>query len=172
MSLLRRNVESNGYGNVVPVLAAVSRGSGKQCLYTDRANLAAASLAERNLPESRSTLHEVESLCLDDFFQNERIDLLKMDTQGSEGLIIEGAERVIRRDHPVIFTEFWPYGLENLHTDADALLETLLGFGYSVKVIDEEARCLTPIQPSRLVSDCRREKEGRGYVNLLLEPLS
>jgi FkbM family methyltransferase len=169
MALLKRNVERNGYSNVVAIRAALSRSSGKARLFTDRGNLAAASLSEGNLPEARDELHDVETVRLDDL-DAARIDLLKMDTQGSEAWIIEGGEVVLRRSRPVIITEFWPFGLENVGSDAEALLGELLGFGYRARIIDEGERRLRDFDRSTLVAACRQDKGGRGYVNLLLEP--
>jgi hypothetical protein len=42
---------------------------------------------------------------LDDIL-HERVDMLKMDVEGAEGLVIEGAKQVIEKHRPVVTSEF------------------------------------------------------------------
>ena len=55
---------------------------------------------------------EVEAVRLDEYFKDDRhgIDMIKMDTQGAEGVILEGMAGLFdrRSDGPTIFMEFWP----------------------------------------------------------------
>ncbi len=58
----------------------------------------------------------------------QRIDLLKVDTDGYEVEVFSGAVKVIERHAPVIFTEFSPPSLCRLH-DAQTFLDILKGLG-------------------------------------------
>jgi FkbM family methyltransferase len=63
--------------------------------------------------ETRRTL-AIRSTRLDDYFKpGERVDLIKMDIQGSELHALRGASRVCA-DNPdiMLLLEFWPYGLK------------------------------------------------------------
>jgi len=52
---------------------------------------------------------QVEAIRLDDFVQENlhgRIDFIKVDIEGHEDLFFEGADAVLRRDRPIVFSEF------------------------------------------------------------------
>ncbi|HWN13676.1 MAG TPA: hypothetical protein VNU02_07435, partial [Candidatus Dormibacteraeota bacterium] len=55
-------------------------------------------------------------------------------------------------------------GLRRMGTDPEALLVTLLGYGYSIRVVEEGMDALV-VAPNALVDLAER----RRYVNLLLE---
>jgi len=90
-----------------------------------------------------------------------------MDTEGAEGLIIEGAEKVLMRNNNLkIAMEFWPYGLKNLGTDDPLkLLHKFQDYGFKIKLISETDQCLKNIEIMKIIEMCGT-KEG---VNLLLE---
>jgi FkbM family methyltransferase len=58
------------------------------------------------------------------------IDLIKIDAQGAEGRILEGARRLLKRDKPLLVFELWTPGLHAADTSAEQLLQRLAGFGY------------------------------------------
>jgi hypothetical protein len=84
--------------------------------------------------------YQVEAVTLDDALVTEqRIDLLKMDVEGAEGLIIKGAEEIIRKHKPVIFTEFRPPAIAfRSNISAEAFLDQIRGWGYEISVINEK----------------------------------
>jgi hypothetical protein len=77
---------------------------------------------------------DVEAVRLDEYFKDQKrpIDVLKMDTQGAEGLILEGMTGLLegQTDGPTIFMEFWPHGLKGIGTDAGVLLKKLQSYNY------------------------------------------
>ena len=64
-----------------------------------------------------------------------RVDFLKIDAQGAEGLILEGAAGTLTRLNVTIFAEFWPWGLLNMGTDPRAFLDKLRRLGYAIRLI-------------------------------------
>lgn len=67
----------------------------------------------------------------------ERIDLIKMDIEGAEGLALRGATRLLQQHHPVLFTEFRPPAIANRSQMAgDEFLNRLREIGYELHVID------------------------------------
>lgn len=72
-----------------------------------------------------------------------------MDAQGAEGLILDGAKKIIENNKLKIIMEFWPYGLNSMGTDASDLLERMRSYGFKTGIIDEANKRLN-------------------YVNLLL----
>ena len=166
-ALLTANVEVNRATNVVCVPKAISSRWGRATLFQDRSNHGAHTLAEANIETQLVGRTEVETLSLDEFFGglgDGRVNLIKIDTQGAEGLVIDGAGGLLERDGPAVLMEFWPGGLRRMGTDPEALLVTLLGYGYSIRVVEEGMDALV-VAPNALVDLAER----RRYVNLLLE---
>lgn len=166
-ALLTANVEVNRALNVVCVPKAVSSRSGRATLFLDRSNHGAHTLAEANIETEAGGRAEVETVSLDEFFgspRGRRVGLIKMDVQGAEGLVIDGARGLLQQHGPTILMEFWPGGLRRMGTDPEALLATLLGHGYSIRVVEEGLGAVADA-PNAVVDLAER----RRYVNLLLQ---
>lgn len=166
-ALLTANVDVNHAPNVVCVHKAVSSRSGRATLFLDRDNHGAHTLAQANIETAPNGLAEVETVSLDAFFgslRGPRVGLVKMDVQGAEGWAIDGARELIEQHRPTILMEFWPGGLRRMGTDPGALLATLLGYGYSVRVVQDGLDAAA--DSASAVVDLA---ERRRYVNLLLE---
>jgi FkbM family methyltransferase len=175
--LLCKSIELNGYTNiVVPIQKAISNKCGKIKLWVDRFNLGSASISEVNtLPAlfrnlSKKVSIEVETTTLDEFFkntvENNKVDFIKIDTQGAEGFIIDGAEKILKSNNSLkIFMEFWPGGLRNLGTNPLGLLLKLQKYGFNIKIINERKQILESIEPIGFMKKVRPKEE----FNLLLE---
>jgi FkbM family methyltransferase len=165
--LLLKSIEINGYDNVIPVHKAVSNKQGRVKLFVDKVSPVHPSLSEVNI-DYKAGFVEVEAITLDSFFddfvKDSRVDLIKMDTQGAEGLVIEGADKILTSNNLKILMEFWPYGLSNLGTDPLNLLNTLRNYGFKLKLLDG-----TDIDVAKIINMCNGTSDGRGYVNLFLE---
>jgi FkbM family methyltransferase len=162
--LLIKNIEENCYNNVIPIQKAVSNKPGKTKLFTSKTVFSSLSFSENNVPEKKEFVM-VETITLDEFLENSNIDFIKMDTEGAEGLIVEGAEKVLKNNDLKIAMEFWPYGLKNLGTDPLKLLHKFQDYGFKIKLIDETNQCLKSIEIMKIIEMCGT-KEG---INLLLE---
>src|SRR3989304_10413899 len=109
-NLLCKNIEVNGYRNVIPVRKAVFSKSGKMELFLDKSNLGGHSLSEANVDKGASIMVEITSL--DEYFENtnHKIDVIKMDVQGSEMEVLNGMTNIINQNEKLeIITEFWPF---------------------------------------------------------------
>ncbi len=178
--LLCKNIVVNGYTNVVPIQEAVSNKHGKIKFWVDKAGIAISSIAKDNVlafskvpvdkVSEKPRFIEMETITLDEFLKDlsDKVDFIKIDTQGAEGLIIDGAERVLRDNNLKITMEFWPDGLRNLGTDPLELLCKLQKYGFKIKLINEREQALEPIEPLEF---CRAisKKSGHQEFNLLLE---
>jgi len=72
----------------------------------------------------------VPATSLDAEFADDRLDLVKIDVEGAEGLVVAGMSRLLRRDRPVIVLEFHrPLGWDALTQlqEAGYRFETLEG---------------------------------------------
>ena len=71
---------------------------------------------------------------LDDLLSSEPVygapNLIKIDTEGFELKILRGAQRILARDQPVLFLEFFPNLIRQQGDTPDALFELLAAHGY------------------------------------------
>lgn len=107
--ILKKNVEENGFNNVVLFNVAVGDKKEKNIFIKDSINLGNSRL----IGDKRKTIYDkrviVNCLKLDDILSKEqKIDLIKIDSQGWEPQVIEGAKKIIKRDSPTLFLEYTP----------------------------------------------------------------
>ena len=148
--LLKKNVEMNGYENVILENKAVSNVNGKVKLYLSDDNK-----GDHRLYDSHDghPAIEVESVCLDDYFKdyNERIDFVKMDIQGSEWQALQGMSDLLKRNKSVKLTsEFWPYGIITSGGDFKGYIQSLLELGFTLHHIYADINAVVPLDIPKL----------------------
>jgi|HubBroStandDraft_2_1064218.scaffolds.fasta_scaffold144967_2 FkbM family methyltransferase len=166
-ALLLKNVSLGGYKNVTCVRKALSNSPGLCNLYLDKHNLGCHSLCSANTYTPASSAN-AETDTIDSFVSSlpgRRVDFLKIDAQGAEGLILEGAADTLARHNITIFAEFWPWGLLNMGTDPGAFLDKLKLLGYEIRLIPDDG------PPSALPEDfhtlCGSSCDRGYHVDLL-----
>jgi FkbM family methyltransferase len=82
-----------------------------------------------------------------------KVDLMKIDVDGYECGVLRGAERTLRRDHPVVVIELCPYALEEQGDSADSLLQLLRSHGYDF--FDERTGKQLPEEADRIKSSIK-----------------
>lgn len=141
--LLEENIKVNNYKNTKCVIDALADKRGKFSIHLDEKHLSSTTISKQNL---ENNLHEnntyggaleVNKITLDEYFQeiNETkpVDFLKMNIQGAEGLVIDGAEKTIRNsNNMIILTEFWISGLKECGTDPSLLLKKLQSMSFEL----------------------------------------
>jgi hypothetical protein len=88
-----------------------------------------------------------------------------MDVQGAELDVLRGASEWLAGKQPlVLFTEFWPRGLDGRHPDGAKVMLNLLDLaGFQLSIIDEKHRTLTETSPNELL----QKFPGNMEANLL-----
>ncbi len=173
IGLLNRNVALNGLGNVTIVDAAASNSTGFAELYLSTENQGDHRLYDN---EQRSSHVRVREVALDEWFseRDNRVDFVKMDTQGSEARIIDGMLELIsanwRRMRMIV--EFWPFGLQGAGDSAAVLVERLRRFDWTVYKLDESLPQQVPTSWDELLVDAETvyHPSTRHFTNLLLAP--
>lgn len=93
--LLKKNVEINGFDNVILENKAVSNTSGvvKMEISNNIAN-------HRITNDNSKTTFDVQSVSLDEYFKDKsnKIDFIKIDTEGYDGYVILGALNIIEKN--------------------------------------------------------------------------
>ena len=105
---LVKNIEFNGYHNVIPWQKAVSNRTSKTKLFICSYDSGHHTINQSNgikdyKPEevgAKINFIEVETTTLDDFFKDkkESVDVIKMDVEGAEMLALSGMDRIIKQN--------------------------------------------------------------------------
>ena len=105
--ILKKNVEDNNLKNVVLLNFAAGDKKERKYLIKDKNNYGNSRISDK-----KGVL--TNCLRLDDILRNEqKISLIKVDTQGWEPAVMEGAEKIINRDSPTMFLEYTPGEYKN-----------------------------------------------------------
>jgi FkbM family methyltransferase len=72
----------------------------------------------------------VEAVTLDGLAQERSPSLIKVDVQGAEMLVLEGAATILKTSHPALFVELHEEGLNRFGTSVAAILSHLAARGY------------------------------------------
>lgn len=169
-ALLSRNVEANGYKNVVLVPKAVCERSGTARLRLDRESSGNHSLSGIR---GEGASAEVETVSLDDFFSSvhERIDVIKIDAEGAEVAILQGMLATLARNPDlVLFTEFFPRAIQAFGYQPEEYVRHLASFGFRIYPIDHGEKNVVPIDLAQLAEFVRpfvQDRRRRDALNLL-----
>ncbi|MEN6473441.1 MAG: FkbM family methyltransferase [Syntrophaceae bacterium] len=170
--LLEHNIALNGLTNVRPFKAALGENSSQGSIYLSQNNRGNHRLFDEG--DGRKTA-AVEILNGDEHVAqlSERLDFIKIDTEGYEAHVLEGLRATIlaNRDHLGMVIEFCPYGLRRAHTSGTQLLETLAEFDLPLFIIDHLAHQLIPARVDELqqwVDEVDADGQNQGFMNLLV----
>jgi|SRR3972149_1725492 len=134
---LKRNICLNEYKNVITVPKAVSNQSGTVKLYINSSDASMTSLFRR---KGSHKAIEIECTTIDDFFHEQRVDVVKMDIEGAEPYALEGIRNTIERNpNLVLFVELNPVALKEAGSTSDKLKCMLEDLGFNdIVALDEQ----------------------------------
>lgn len=137
-ALLVKNVQANGYRNVVCLRQAVSDQSGQVPFFLSWGSEAHSLSAD--IASSRRSI-QVEATSLDEFFRKEGwppVGLIKMDIEGAESLALDGMKELIKRSKNLrLITEYSQETTRLARVAPSSIPGRLQGMGFKVRVIDE-----------------------------------
>jgi FkbM family methyltransferase len=169
-ALLRKNVTENHCQNVVIGQKAIAASTQKVSLYRSKGNYGDHRTYDPHdevirQPRTKRQLVAVEALSLDDYFaaRPTKIDVVKMDIQGSEYDAFIGMRRTLDQNADVtILTEFWPTGLKQAGVAPSLFLHEVRAGGFQIYRL-EQAR-IQEISDS----DILNRLSGDDYMSLIL----
>ena len=164
-ALLKKNVEANGYRNVVLEQKAVSNATGKLKLY-----MSDESAGDHRIYDTGDArrMIEIEAITLDDYFaqQGIAVNCIKMDIQGAEWVALQGMSALLSQTgHVKLFMEYWPSGLKRFGADPKAVLQFLQEHDFALHHIDEWQETVAPITPAGIFDTLAVRRVN--HVNLM-----
>jgi FkbM family methyltransferase len=139
--LLERSIAENRFGDrIVFRRAAVGAAMGTATLTFPVETLntgGAYLLRDGTAPLAGNQKRQVPVVALDDVGLTRPVRLIKMDVEGSEPLVVQGAARLLVEDRPVILSELHPTQLERAAgTTVDAFLARMRALGYAAHTLE------------------------------------
>jgi FkbM family methyltransferase len=148
--LLVENIRVNGLTNVLPGQVAISDHVGRAKFYSDSFNWGKHSLSSENVTafDERGETIDVETTSLEVALASaheRKVDVLKIDAEGAEARVIQGAGTILNNPEIILFVEVWPFGQRNLGTDSLDMFAQLKAAGFKCWMIEESRRQLLEI---------------------------
>jgi len=128
---LTENLSRNGVENVRPYQLAVTEQRGQRLFYKHGGGSGI-------VPEDGAEQITVKTTTIDDFLRDEgvdRINLINMDCEGSELLVLRGAEATLRKNQVQIFCEIHRDYLASLGQSVDDIVGYLEQLDFQVKPV-------------------------------------
>lgn len=152
--VIKKNIEFHQLKNVHLSQCALSDEEKTVHFFKDEYYSTLGSFAKNNTDHNTKAL-KVKTCKLDDYVKKysiQKVDLIKLNIQGSEGLAIEGAKNIIEKDLPLIITEYWPYGMKNIGYDSKQFIEYFLSLNYEFIQFDKKTLEINYIKSNEIRS--------------------
>ncbi len=160
--LLKKNVEINGFHNVILEQKALSDNSGKMMLSLNDENTAGHHLDFKK--ENTTNSIEVGVLSLDEYFLNKNIDInfIKMDVEGAESNVIKGMTNILKNSKDLkMIVEYNPNAIHQLGLNPENYFNMLIKNGFLLYDINEKIKTLEKTDSKKLL-----KKYKKLYTNL------
>ena len=172
---LSRNLELNHLENVLTFPVAASNRSGQADLrIADYGHEGHNTLGAFIYDTSLARTETVRLSPLDDVVRDaniERVDVMKIDVEGAELAVLQGARGVLSRDRPILVVELCDATLQHQGASSQDVLRLLKEYGYRTFTFDpasgrpiagetppEEDRNVVAVPPSRVVGATERQR--------------
>ena len=98
-----------------------------------------------------------------------RVDLLKLDVEGAEGLALDGGRDLIATHQPVVVMEYSPGLLQQVSgVSGAALITSMVDLGYSLQILTATGR--VDVGRNTLAPDIYLTEQASDHLDLLFLP--
>lgn len=171
--LLQANIELNALRPAIKsVAAALSDVDGEGRLYLSADNLGDHQVYPADEQRASVTIRLVRG-DVDLERRLSRLDLVKVDTQGSEARVVAGLSRLLQWYRPRILLELTPHSLRRAGSSGRELVAMLATLGLPFWIVDHLAGGLHATNAEDLAQWCDNwdaVPESRGFMNILVGP--
>src|SRR6202022_548003 len=111
---LEKSIALNDFGSIIELHKVAAGNTVQQVRMTlgDRANSGSFSFVSGRQPTK--DIFEVECRRLDDLLAGRRVDFIKIDIEGAEGLALKGMRQTLEASRPLLLMEYTPSSLESI----------------------------------------------------------
>ncbi len=171
--ILQKNIKENKLFNVVAVQAAVGNENKKMKIFESKENFGDHRLWQNpsKSPFDKRETSDIFCRRLDDLLKEleyQKIDFIKMDVQGFESLTIEGGEKIIEKNKPIIFFEYWPWGNKNAGSDIKKMMNFFRKIYKKIFWVDEYIQIHFPVS-QKFLDKKYSDKNEEDYGNLWIK---
>jgi FkbM family methyltransferase len=170
-SLLSRNAGLQQHRNLRPVRAGLGAEDAELPIYADAGNPGGHSFLDWNRREDTGTAETVPIFALDGFLAREApgrtLSMLKIDVQGFEMDVLNGAAETITRDRPNVLCEVTPGVLARTAGGHRILLTFFEGRDYRATILWPDEDRLEPVEFDRLAR--MLDETDREYFDVLFQ---
>lgn len=175
-TLLKENAELALHGNLVLEQAALGDEEGRLDLFTSLDNPGGHSFSSnhvRRVGKGVGKKVAVQTYTLDKYLSrsgiNRPVDIIKIDVEGFEYRVLQGALETIRRDRPVVFCEVPPAGLQSFGNSYHQVLKFFSDLSYRFTVFPKSGELPVPLSHEEAADWFRTTK--RPYFNVIFDPV-
>lgn len=164
--ILKKNVNSNGYQNVVLIQKAVLNKEKKINMYVLKDNKGSHRIDKPSRGEFN--IIQIIATSLDKYFEDseDKINFIKMDVEGSESKVINGMKKVLEKTkNLIIMTEFSPHAIKKSGMLPEEFIKILNENDFEVFHINRRKSKLVPLEINQLLQEYNVEREN--HTNLL-----
>ena len=166
--LLQKNVKANSYQNVTIEKKAILDKNGKTNLYLSKSNVGSHSIFPRT--KNHQTCIEVETITLDDYFNNKtgkKISFVKIDAECSEPAVLRGMTSILTNKNLKHLIEYAPSNCRRFDEKFSNFLKFLTEYGFGFHSILFGKNLIEPISERQLL-----KKRFNNSINLFCTKLS
>lgn len=192
--ILKKNIEANNLKNVVAINVGVGSKNETKMLYKSEENLGDHKLFNdqflmsnvqktQNPPVGKPTSslnppkadafrragerEAIKIIKLDDYLADIKVNLIKIDTQGWEPEVVEGAKEIIKKNKPIIFMEYSPASYSLAKLDGQNMMKFLRSVYPKCWWIDEWLYIYKNLSQEKIDQICATNKTG--YADLWMK---
>jgi len=154
---LRKNIGASDAGVVAVAPVACSNAEATLDLFAaSTVNTGETSLAKNNALQAGAAVrtYKVRARPLDEIAREtgvSRVDLIKIDVEGAEYLVLQGAQQTLDRYHPTVMVEIIDRQLREMGSSAAQVVELLRAHGYTAGRTDGDNVEFTALRSSAVV---------------------
>ena len=160
--ILKKNIKENKLKDVVAVQAAVGSENKKMEIYESKENYGDHRMWG-NGPSVSVFCRKLDDLLKELDYQ--KIDFIKIDVQGFEAEVIEGGKEMIEKNKPIIFFEYWPWGIKNAGSEIKEMMEFFRKIYKKIFWVDEYIQIYFPAS-QKFLDKKYSDKNEDDYGNL------
>jgi FkbM family methyltransferase len=161
--MIRGSIEASGLQNVDVIEGACGASDGSRPLFIPRGDSGRAGFFERFSARHHHSVEEVPIRTLDSIVKGAGITgriVVKIDVEGSEMDVLEGARELIGEHHPPLLLEYNPWSAEAAGREPSDMLRQLAQLGYDrvvtvAQYLNPDQYAVVPLEKqSNLIATC------------------